>query len=112
VVGPRERRDGAHAGDELSFEDSMEQLTMAISGMSCGGCVTNVRNALDDVSGARVDAVTVGSATVSYDASQTNPEAIAQAVADAGYQVVDSPAIAGAGAGAGKAGTGGGCRCG
>lgn len=84
---------------------------MAISGMSCGGCVTNVRKALGALSGTRVDAVTVGSATVTYDESQTTPAAIAQAVADAGYQPVDSPALAAA-VGAGKAGTGGGCCCG
>jgi copper chaperone len=90
----------------------MQQLTMAISGMSCGGCVTKVRNALGAVSGTRVDSVTVGSATVSYDASQTTPAAIAQAVTDAGYDAVDSAALAGATVGAGKAGKGGGCCCG
>ncbi|MEP6496070.1 MAG: heavy-metal-associated domain-containing protein [bacterium] len=90
----------------------MQQLTMAISGMSCGGCVTNVRKALGALSGTHVDSVTVGSATVTYDAAQTTPAAIAQAVSDAGYQPVDSPAFAGAAVGAGNAGTRGGCRCG
>ncbi|CAN5771043.1 hypothetical protein BH11GEM1_BH11GEM1_33680 [soil metagenome] len=90
----------------------MQQLTMAIAGMSCGGCVTKVRNALGALSGTHVDAVAVGSATVTYDESQTTPAAIAQAVTDAGYEVVDSPALAGATVGAGKAGTGGGCCCG
>ncbi|MEO7084209.1 MAG: heavy-metal-associated domain-containing protein [Gemmatimonadaceae bacterium] len=90
----------------------MQQMTMAISGMSCGGCVTNVRNALGAVSGTHVDSVTVGSATVSYDASQTTPTAIARAVSDAGYQPVGHPATAGAAVGAGKAAAGGGCRCG
>ncbi len=90
----------------------MRQLTMAISGMSCGGCVTNVRNALGALSGTRVDAVSVGSATVTYDETRTSPAAIAQAVTDAGYQPVNSPALAGAAVGAGKAGSGGGCCCG
>jgi copper chaperone CopZ len=90
----------------------MQQLTMAISGMSCGGCVTKVRNALGALSGTRIDSVTVGSATVTYDESQTTPAAIAQAVTDAGYDVLDSPALVGAAVGAGKAGTGGGCCCG
>jgi hypothetical protein len=58
VVGRRESRDGAHVGDELFLEDSMQQLTMAISGMSCGGCVTNVRKALVALSGTHVDSVT------------------------------------------------------
>lgn len=112
MVGPRETRDGTHVGDELFFEDSMQQLTMAISGMSCGGCVTTVRKALGALSGTRVDSVTVGSATVTYDESQTTPAAIAQAVSDAGYQPIDSPAIAVAAVGAGNAGAGGGCCCG
>ena len=58
----------------------MQQTTMAIAGMSCGGCVSAVQKALRAVPGARVDDVTVGSATVSYDASLTNPAALAQAV--------------------------------
>jgi hypothetical protein len=63
-------------------------------------------------SGTRVDAVTVGSATVTCDDSQTTPAAIAQAVTDAGDQPVDSASLAGAAVCAGKAGTGGGCCCG
>lgn len=66
----------------------MEQMTLAISGMSCGGCVTNVRTALGAIPGTRVDAVAVGSATVSYDATRTNPAAITQAVHDAGYEII------------------------
>jgi copper chaperone CopZ len=66
----------------------MEQMTLAISGMSCGGCVTNVRTALGAIPGTRIDTVAVGSATVSYDATRTTPVAIAQAVRDAGYEVV------------------------
>ncbi len=65
----------------------MEQMTLTISGMSCGGCVTNVRKALGAIPSTRVDAVAVGSATVSYDASRTTPAAIAQAVRDAGYEL-------------------------
>jgi copper chaperone CopZ len=76
----------------------MEQMTLAISGMSCGGCVTNVRTALGAIPGARVDTVAVGSATVSYDVTRTTPAAIAQAVRDAGYDLVSAgtPVAAGA----------------
>jgi copper chaperone len=91
---------------------TMHQLTMDISGMSCGGCVNNVRKALDALPGTHVDAVTVGSATVTYDESQVTPAAIAQAVTAAGYHPVESPAMAGAAVGAGTAGKAGGCRCG
>lgn len=66
----------------------MRHFTMTISGMSCGGCVGAVRAALGAVPGTRVDSVTVGSATVSYDPSHTSPAAIAQALRNAGYEPV------------------------
>ena len=64
----------------------MKQVTVAIAGMSCGGCVNNVRTALAAVPGTRVDAVAVGSATVSYDATRTTPAAIEKAIRGAGYE--------------------------
>ena len=64
----------------------MEQMTMAISGMHCGGCVNAVRQALRAVPGLRVDSVAVGSARVTYDATRTTPETIAEAIQHAGYQ--------------------------
>ena len=62
----------------------MRQITMAIDGMSCDGCVRAVARAIDVVPGARVDAVAVGRATVRYDPSRTSPAAIAQAIRAAG----------------------------
>lgn len=64
----------------------MQHLTMAISGMSCDGCIKAVRNSLQAVPGVQVDNVSVGSATVSYDELQTTPAVLAQAVRKAGYQ--------------------------
>jgi copper chaperone CopZ len=64
----------------------MQQTTIAIAGMSCGGCVRTVGKALGAVAGARVEDVTAGSATVSYVASRTNPAALAHSVRDAGYR--------------------------
>jgi len=66
----------------------MRQITMDISGMSCGGCVSAVGKALLAIPGTRVDAIAVGSATVSYDPSRTTPGKIAQTIRDAGYQPV------------------------
>lgn len=83
----------------------MRQMTMAISGMTCGGCVSGVRNALRAVPGTRVDAGAVGSATVSYDAARTTPALIAQAVRDAGYESVTGGALIAAGV----TGAAGGC---
>ena len=64
----------------------MQHLKVTIDGMSCGGCVSTVEKALRAVPGIRVDAVDVGSATVSYDATRTTPAAIAQAITSAGYE--------------------------
>jgi len=63
----------------------MQQLTMAIAGMNCPGCPANVEQVLSDIPGAHVNAVRVGFASVSYDPAKTSPDALAQAVVDAGY---------------------------
>ena len=83
-------------------EERILQITMVIPEVTCGGCVIAVP-------GAHVDAVTVGSATVSYGPARTNPAAIAQAVRDAGYQpgAADAPIAANSvvHAGGGKVGS-------
>ena len=53
--------------------------------MSCGHCVSAVKRSLADVQGVSVDSVSVGSADVSFDPTQTAQEAIIAAVSDAGY---------------------------
>ena len=63
----------------------MQQTTIHIRGMSCGGCVRSVRHALDRLPGVRVDAVTVGTATVSYDPAVTARQDILAAIERAGY---------------------------
>ncbi len=63
----------------------MEKITIPIQGMSCGGCVRNVQHALERVPGVHVDAVTVGSAVLSYDPLLTNREAIFASITRAGY---------------------------
>jgi copper chaperone CopZ len=64
----------------------MERMSIPIGGMSCGGCVNNVRNALARLPGVQVDQVKVGSATLAYDPALVTPEAIREAVTRAGYQ--------------------------
>lgn len=68
----------------------MHHVTMAISGMSCDGCVRAVRTALEAVPGLKVDAVAIGSATVSYDERQTTHATLVQAIEKAGYQPMAS----------------------
>ncbi len=65
----------------------MEQLTMSISGMTCGHCVAAVAQALKALNGVQVEQVGIGKATVAYDPSQTSPGQMAQAIENAGFQV-------------------------
>ena len=65
----------------------MLSLTIPISGMSCGGCVSNVRVALTNIRGVGDAEVKVGEATVSYDPELTTPGALREAITAAGYAV-------------------------
>ncbi len=71
----------------------MEQLRMDIEGMSCGHCVSAVKRALGELDAVTVDALSVGHAEVTYDATKVDAQAIFDAVKEAGY-----PAHAAAGA--------------
>jgi copper chaperone CopZ len=50
--------------------------------------VASVRGALERLPGVQVEEVRIGSATVAFDEARAKPEAIRQAVEDAGYDVV------------------------
>ena len=63
----------------------MDTMHLQIDGMSCGHCVSAVRTALDQLDGVSVDAVSVGSADLRYDATKTGRDAVVTAIADAGY---------------------------
>lgn len=60
---------------------------LQIEGMSCDHCVKSVREALQGVSGAVVEAVEVGRAEVNA-APGTPREALVEAVEAAGFEVV------------------------
>lgn len=64
----------------------MQRISISIAGMSCGGCVNSVRNALTRIPGVQVERVKVGSATVAYDPAVTSPEALRAAITRAGYK--------------------------
>lgn len=68
-------------------EYAMETLKLSVQGMSCGGCVRHVTQALQAVPGTRVEEVKVGSATVAIDTQRTSREALVEAVRNAGYEV-------------------------
>jgi copper chaperone len=67
----------------------MQTATFKVTGMHCGGCVSNVTHSLKMTEG--VGDVTVslsaGEATVEYDERLTSPEQLKAAVKDAGYGV-------------------------
>jgi Cu+-exporting ATPase len=63
------------------------QATIEIRGMTCAGCVGNVERALSRTAGVLEAAVNLasGSASVRYDDSATDPEALAKVITTAGY---------------------------
>ena len=63
----------------------MEKLQLSINGMSCGHCVSMVKQTLAALPGVQVDAVEIGTATVTFDSSVESAEQIAHAVSEAGY---------------------------
>ena len=63
----------------------MEKVKLNIKGMSCGHCVNAVEKALRAVPGATLEAVSIGSASVSYDPTKTKPDDLVKAVDEAGY---------------------------
>lgn len=67
----------------------MTTIELAISGMTCGNCVRHVTRALQETPGVRSAAVDLasGRARVTLDAAlPARPEALAAAVAEAGYE--------------------------
>lgn len=65
-----------------------KKQTVEIGGMSCGHCLMAVRNALEALEGVTVDEVKLGKATVSVDDAIVTSDAVAEAVRDAGYDVL------------------------
>jgi copper chaperone CopZ len=68
----------------------MTQQTIDIGGMSCGGCVSRVRAALTALPGVTIDTMRVGQATVSFDEDTTDASTVAQAITDAGYDILQA----------------------
>ncbi|MFC4161052.1 heavy-metal-associated domain-containing protein [Chitinimonas lacunae] len=64
--------------------------TFQIEGMSCGGCVAAVEQALKSVPGVTTVRVDLGakSALIEFDPSKTAPPALREAIEAAGYEVV------------------------
>ncbi|MDQ6627534.1 MAG: heavy-metal-associated domain-containing protein [Pseudomonadota bacterium] len=67
----------------------MQTETMNVTGMTCGGCVGKVTQALTAVPGVgHVDVSLPGKASVNFDEKLTSRERLQSAVKGAGYGVV------------------------
>jgi len=67
----------------------MQTEHLKVSGMTCGGCTSNVTNALKAIAGVGDVNVSLasGEATVQYDERLTSPDRLKSAVKGAGYGV-------------------------
>ena len=67
---------------------SNQTTTLTINGMTCGGCVKSVTNALNQVTGVQQADVSLeqNNAVINFDDSQTNETALKQAIEDAGFE--------------------------
>ena len=67
----------------------MTEITFGIAGMNCNGCVQSVTQALQSVAGVESAQVSLADAcaTVRFDDTRTQPDALHQAVQDAGFEV-------------------------
>ena len=67
----------------------METAVIKIKGMTCMGCVKSVTNVLQPIPGVTSVNVSLeqGSATIGYDAAQSNVSQFKAAIEDAGYEV-------------------------
>lgn len=69
----------------------MEKIVMKVDGMSCGHCKAAVEKALkllDGVQGADAD-IGAKTVTVTYDDGKVSRDVLAEAIAEAGYEVKD-----------------------
>ncbi len=67
----------------------MTDLTLPITGMTCGGCVRSVTAVLQALPGVESVSVTLepGQAQVRFDAAQVTPAQIQAAIEDAGFDI-------------------------
>lgn len=63
----------------------MQRVTLAIDGMSCGGCVKHVTAALGTLTSVQVERVSVGSAEVLVDPTASSVDAVLTALAASGH---------------------------
>lgn len=69
-----------------------ERVTIKVDGMTCGGCESSVKNALERLDGVQVVEASHqdGSVELLFDPERVDREALAGAIEEAGYDVVGS----------------------
>jgi copper chaperone CopZ len=65
-----------------------EQHTLEIDGMHCEHCVAAVRSTLESLEALTVQDVEVGTAEVTYDPAEISTDQLAEAIDDAGFDLV------------------------
>lgn len=76
----------AAIGAETRTTGGAAHLDLTISGMTCGHCVSAVREALNALPGVEVDHVRIGHASLSLEPGTASPAAVIEAIREAGYQ--------------------------
>ena len=68
---------------------NMNEVTLSVTGMTCGGCVNSVKRVLAALPGVQSVEVSLepGEARVTYDAARIDRAALIQAIIDAGFGV-------------------------
>ena len=66
----------------------MTTQTLEIGGMTCGHCLRMVKQALTNLDGVKLDDLRIGKAQVTFDETKISSDAVADAVRDAGYNVL------------------------
>lgn len=67
----------------------MNEITLTVTGMTCGGCVGSVQRVLSAIPGVQSAEVTLipGQARVMFDPARTDRAALVQAITAAGFGV-------------------------
>jgi len=76
----------AAADSTVTGSVTADRLDLTIAGMTCGHCVSAVREVLEALPGVNVHQVGIGTASVTLDPQGASPAALVEAVREAGYQ--------------------------
>lgn len=69
----------------------MQTLNLMIDGMTCGGCTTAIKNALQNAGVAKADIdLSSRQASIVYDEALLNPAMIVDVIEEAGFDVVSA----------------------